>query len=209
MEIKICGITQIEEAQFLNDAKVDYAGFVFFEKSKRNISMDMAVAIGQQLHSEIKRVAVTVSPTIELVHKIQNSGFDLLQVHKNLALDVMENCHIPIWYACNIADIKQLEEAQAFISSLPEEYQKKIEGIVVDGAEYGSGKTFDWSTGKKEMIDFLKNRKFILAGGLNAQNVREGIQIFQPDVVDVSSGVEGLNGKERELVMNFVEQVRK
>ena len=55
----------------------------------------------------------------------------------------------------------------------------------------------------------MKDRSFILAGGLTPANVREGIELFHPDVVDVSSGVEGTKGKSREKIEEFVREVRK
>lgn len=216
MEIKICGITKPQEAEYLNEAKVDYAGFVFFEKSKRNVSFEQAKGILTKLDAGIQKVAVTVSPTKELVQAIEGLGFDILQVHKELSQEMMEFCHIPIWYAFNIADSKQLEAKRRFLLELPVDLQNKIVGFVVDGAEYGSGKTFDWSAFGEEGyaeagirgFDIFKERKFILAGGLNANNVREGMNTFLPDIVDVSSGVEGAFGKDKELITKFVETIR-
>ena len=57
--------------------------------------------------------------------------------------------------------------------------------------------------------ELLKDRSFILAGGLNPSNVKEGIRLLQPDVVDVSSGVEGDNGKDKNLILEFTERVKK
>ena len=76
----------------------------------------------------------------------------------------------------------------------------------MDAPDFGSGKTFDWGTGD---IKIKPNLKFILAGGLNASNVAEGIRIFGPNIVDVSSGVEGEHGKSREKIAEFVNAVRK
>ena len=60
-----------------------------------------------------------------------------------------------------------------------------------------------------DLLHKMKEKTFILAGGLKAQNVSEGIRIFLPDVVDVSSGVEGKDGKEKEKIEEFVKEVRK
>ena len=64
-EIKICGITAMEEARWLNEAGADYAGFVFYEKSKRNILIADAVEIKKCLDPSIRTVAVTVSQTVD------------------------------------------------------------------------------------------------------------------------------------------------
>lgn len=212
--IKICGITKLEETEYLNQNRVDYAGFVFFEKSKRNISISQAEELISRLDKSIQKTAVTVNPDAELVRRIEQAGFDLLQIHGNLDEAVLKTCRLPIWRAVNISSLKeakeQLERECAFENM-------QITGYVVDGAEYGSGRTFRWeTTGKSaeaaaftELLQRMKEKTFVLAGGLRAENVSEGIRIFSPDVVDVSSGVEGENGKEKDKIENFVKEVRK
>ncbi len=206
MKIKICGLTRPQEAQYLNEFQVDYAGFVFFEKSKRNVSMEQAKEIARCLSPEIKKVAVTVSPDVQMVRQIQEGGFDILQVHRELTEAVLESAEIPVWYAFNIADEQEFLQKQAFLETLPEALSDKIEAIVVDGAEYGSGRPFDWQ--KSRHLKKIGARKFVLAGGLDAANVAEGIAFYQPDIVDVSSGVEGSFGKEEKRIGQFVQAAR-
>ena len=213
MEIKICGLTKEIEAEYLNAANVDYAGFVFFEKSKRNITIEQAKRIGYKLAPSIRKVAVTVSPDIKLVNQIETAGFDILQVHKELSREVLEAVHIPVWYAFNVTSPGEMPEQQ-FLQELPKELSDKIEAIVVDGAQYGSGKTFDWKKGveikqSQQEMNIFANRKFVLAGGLNPENVAEGIRIFEPDIVDVSSGVEEAGKKDEQRILSFVQQVCK
>jgi phosphoribosylanthranilate isomerase len=89
--------------------------------------------------------------------------------------------------------------------------EKGITGILIDAADFGSGKSFDW-TGAKETLNLdrrWRGMDFILAGGLNPGNVEEGIRIFEPDIVDVSSGVEGEAGKDREKIKQFVYKVQR
>lgn len=214
-QIKICGITKPEETEYLNQNKVDYAGFVIFEKSNRNVSISQAKRLMKLLDKNVKRIAVTVSPDEELVQGIAQAGFDILQVHGELKESVLKSCKLPIWRAVNIQNIReakeQLEQEQAFSNP-------KIAGFVVDGASYGSGKTFQWEEFDENaseaeafagLFQKMKGKTFILAGGLKAGNVSEGIRIFSPDVVDVSSGVEGKDGKEKEKIKEFVKEVRK
>lgn len=211
MEIKICGITTKEEAGYLNENDVNYAGFVFFEKSKRNLSIAEAQSIFPVLKDGIKKVAVMVSPTADFIKEVQESGIEILQIHKELSVEVLEAAKLPVWYAFNVADPVQLAAKKKFLEELPEHLAGKIEAIVVDAANYGSGETFDWTVGidKDALSIVFKNRKFILAGGLKPSNVQEGIGIYHPDVVDVSSGVEGENGKkDRQVVKEFVGKVR-
>lgn len=209
MEVKICGVTDPREAVFLNEAGADYAGFVFFEKSKRNVTMEQAVKIQKALHPRIKKVAVAVAPEADFAKKIEDAGFDILQVHKALDIKILENTGIPIWLAVNIADEIQLEETNAFLESLPEALGNKITAIVVDGANYGGGETFDWEKNNEiRKLPAFAKRKFVLAGGLNETNVTEGIRRFLPDIVDVSSGVEGTCGKDSDKINAFIRKVR-
>ena len=206
VKIKICGIRTPAEAGYLNDAKADYAGCVFYEPSKRFVTDDQAEKILKALDANIGRVAVTVSPTADDVRRIESLGFDILQVHKDLSLEVLDKVSIPVWYAVNIADASKYEEAVRFIDELPKELAAKIEGILADAPDFGSGRTFDW----KECSRIgTGDRLFILAGGLRSENVAEGIRVFEPDIVDVSSAVEKDNGKDRELIDEFVRAVRK
>ena len=218
VKIKICGIRTPEEADYLNRAKVEYAGCVFYEPSKRYVTFDQAAEVLDKLDKNIVRVAVTVSPDIDLARTVADLGFDILQVHKELSKDVMVSFPLPIWYACNISDKSRMAESLGFMEELSTEERSKIQGILMDAPDFGSGKTFDWDI--DDVPAFRKSRrllkagtqspptKFILAGGLNADNVARGIEIFGPDIVDVSSGVEGEEGKDEEKIMRFVDAVR-
>lgn len=202
-QIKICGITRAEEASYLNEIHADYAGFVFWERSRRNVSFAQAEEICKFLHKDIKRVAVTVSPDLDLLERIERARFDILQVHGRLRKEVVRQCSLPIWRACNLQKPEDLQKLERL---------EKITGYVLDAETAGSGKAFDWSAGRemmKRMRETLfMGRKFILAGGLNAQNVTEAVKIFKPDIVDVSSGVESVREKTRALVREFSEAVR-
>ena len=213
-KIKICGITSEEEAVYLNEAGADYAGFVFYPPSKRNISLEIAKDISKLLSPTIKCVAVTVSPNPELVQKIINGGFDVIQIHGKLDRELIKQITIPIWYAVNVSRAEDVEKAENHIKSLPTDLGSKIEGIVIDGAGFGSGKTFDWNRENQRwrVNDIFENRKFILAGGLTVENVMTGIETFKPDIVDVSSGVEiksveSFRGKDPDKIKAFCKQV--
>lgn len=206
MKIKICGITRPEEASYLNEAGADYAGFVFHPPSRRNVTLAQAKTIMSCLNREIRRVAVLVSPSAALVEEVQNAGFDILQIHGNLNPGL--TVKIPLWYAVNIADPAAIAEKTELLGRLPAAIAEKITGIVVDGAEYGGGKPFDWTGRRWREAEIFKGRSFILAGGLNEENVQTGIRLFAPDVVDVSSGVEGIDGKDREKLNLFIRKVR-
>lgn len=205
-KIKICGLSRPGDIEAVNEAGADYAGFVFFEKSKRNISPDRAASLLRNLSESIKSVAVCVSPTSEDLKIYSETGFDIIQIHGKVPHDALADRGIPLWQAVNISD--GIREEQ-FLQ------HPRIEGYVVDGANYGGGKTFGWESdenfAKSILQPFQKalgKRTFILAGGLNEQNVTDGIRIFSPDIVDVSSGVEENGIKNRKLIDAFIRKVR-
>ena len=197
--IKVCGLTDVTEAAYLNKNKINFAGFVlFFPKSKRNISIEQAEKIMTELDDNIKKVAVVVSPNKEQISQINDSIFDYIQIHGETSDDVLEMAKLPILKAFNIDDMNELER-----------YKKndKIKGFVFDAAKPGSGKAFDWNILKKIECE---EKLLILAGGLNVRNVKEAVEFVNPDVVDVSSGVEYDNevGKDPEKIEEFANQVR-
>ena len=227
-KIKICGITTEEELQWLIDEQVEYTGFVIWEKSKRYCSIEKAKEIVKKAKAGgIKTVAVTVSPGLELVQKIEAAGFDVLQVHGELEREVAERTKLPIWRAVNLNGWEELEEAKQKIAVETGYRKGVIKAVLADAKEYGSGKTFGWDsfqTGEEKLqqtyFEFRKELNeqqiaFILAGGLNEANVKRGISIFKPDIVDVSSGVEKEEtgktgtGKDRAKIKEFVQCVRR
>ena len=211
MKIKICGITNEKEADYLNDNKVDFAGFVFYEKSKRNITIDKARLIMNRLDSNIKKVAVMVSPTLEEVIDKEDDGFDVIQIHGEIDEAILDRTRKKVWCAINLSDEEYDDKMRWLMGLKPNQY-RKITGIVIDSKNFGSGQTFDW----QQNIDKLeskvfKDKTFILAGGLNSDNVGEAISILHPDIVDVSSGVEAnvdKVGKEKRLIDDFVLAVK-
>lgn len=157
-----------------------------------------------------KKVAVTVSPDAAQIKTLQQMKFDIIQMHGKLSEDAITAAELPVWYAINLSDPEEFEAKTKSFFELPEELQQKITAIVVDGAGYGGGQSFDWQ--KQLNIDrqagIFAGRKFVLAGGLHAGNVAEGIQLFDPDIVDVSSGVEEKDQKEEALIKQFVTCVK-
>lgn len=138
MKIKICGLTMPEEIAYIIDNAVEYCGMVlFFPKSKRNLSIERAAELINELQVVVKQkstdgtlggaseagevdveayngpkiVAVTVSPTAEQVSQITKCGFNIIQIHGELRQDVLDTCEIPIIRAYNSSDIPDLSGA--------------------------------------------------------------------------------------------------
>lgn len=215
-KIKICGLTSAEEAAWIVEESVDYAGIVmFYPKSHRDMTVAQAKELipilkqGRALSGEpILTVAVTVSPTSEQVNEIQAAGFDRIQVHGELSKASFDAIQIPMIRAFNGFDREACEKFHNC---------EKVEAYLFDAGKPGSGQTFDWDVLRKLPRD---EKKIFLAGGLNADNIKQAIREVAPDVVDVSSGVErevpvGAEqigsirvGKDRDKIRAFVKAVR-
>lgn len=198
--IKICGLVSEEDVAIVNKLPIDYAGFVlFYPKSKRNLTVEMAAGLIRRLKPSIKPVAVTVSPTLQQVKEIEKTGFAVLQVHNTLDKEVEKYTTLPIFRAVNVE--KEKDVWTAFL-----EASEKIQYLVFDGKNPGSGKSFDWGF-LKESVD--NTSRIMLAGGLHEGNVKEAINLVHPGIVDVSSGVENAqgHGKDKGKVERFVRAV--
>lgn len=205
-KIKICGIRNDSDVDIISKYLPEYAGFVFYEKSKRNLSYEEAERLLSMTDKRIKKAAVVVSPDVSVIRRLNDMDFDLIQIHGELHPDVIDAADKDIWRAVNLSEDSDMNR---IIAEIEEKSDKKIKGIVCDGAGYGAGKTFNWRKSKRLLKAGVNSPPmFILAGGLDEKNVLEGIDIFSPDVVDVSSSVENENGKDEELVKRFIETVR-
>ena len=110
VQVKICGLTSMDDVHIIEKYGADYAGMVlYYPKSKRNIDINLAAVLVAQLKkSDIKSVAVVVSPDVSQLEAIQNAGFDYIQIHGELSDDVYNACSVRIIRAVNIKH--QLEE---------------------------------------------------------------------------------------------------
>ena len=196
-KIKICGLFRECDITAVNEAQPDYAGFIIdFPKSHRNVTPGEAAALRKLLAPGIKAVGVFVNRPAEAVAEAAKLiGLDIIQRHVDEDEAYIEKVRDlskkPVWKAFKIrngADIKA-----AALSSADE--------VLLDNG-YGTGEAFDWSA----VGDF--KRPFILAGGLNALNIKEAIGTLAPDIVDVSSGVETDKLKDAEKIRLCVDEVR-
>ena len=208
VEVKICGLTSEADVQILEKCGADYAGMVlYYPKSRRNIDIALAESFVTRLKkSDIKTVAVVVSPDISQLETIQNAGFDYIQIHGELSEDVYDGCNIGIIRAVNI---KRQSEDDIYLETKRWRSLDKVKGLLFDAGVPGSGKAFDWNS--LEKVD-CGNKKLFLAGGLTPDNVRTAIEAVNPDVVDISSGVEyddlTVKGKDENKVKTFIQNAK-
>jgi phosphoribosylanthranilate isomerase len=204
MKIKICGISTIESAIAAESAGAEYIGFVFFEKSPRNVTPKQAAEIATHLKNETKKVALVVDASDEFLENIlREFNPDFIQLHgkENGArtLEIKNKFGKKIIKAISVEsadDLKKAEEFKAIADYILFD-AKPPKNSVLPG---GNGVSFDWNILK----NFSGDYNWILSGGLNTQNVSEAIKLTHAKFVDVSSGVESSAGvKDLEKIKEF------
>jgi len=184
-KIKICGIKREDEVDILNRFPVSYAGFIF-AKSKRQVTIEKCNELSSKLRQDIKRVGVFVNEPLDSLLKIITScHLDVVQLHGDETVDYIKEIPIKVWKTIPIKDKDSLLRVQIYEDNVDgilfETYHKSLKG--------GTGETFDWSL-LRVSKNIAHSYERILAGGLNANNIREAIEVVEPDVLDLNSGLE-------------------
>lgn len=200
--VKVCGITNLEDALAACDAGANALGFVVAEEGKRrgrHVSPENALAIIEKLPPFVTTVAVCVNSTLsELVHLL--AFVDLVQMHGEESPDLLPMGHL---------GIKAFRAGPDFRAEEMKEYRTRawlLDAYVPD-AHGGTGTVCDWEVAQ---IAARLGTPLILAGGLTPENVGEAIQRVAPFAVDVSSGVEREPGKkDHDRIRTFIDNVRK
>jgi len=198
--VKICGITNPEDASLCLSAGTDALGFNFFPGSSRSIEPDESIPWIRDLGNKADRVAVVVNASEELLEKIRAAGcFEAVQFHGDESPEFCVQAGFPRWIkAIRVSGPDVVAGSLTFPTP----------NILFDGwtakAYGGTGQRLDWD-GVRDFVLAHPDRRFILAGGLTAQNVRQAIRIVRPHAVDVASGVElSPRKKDEYLVREFI-----
>ncbi len=201
VRIKICGITNIEDALFSVERGAHALGFVFYKNSKRYIDAESTHGIISRLPPFVTTVGVFVNEDMETIRKIKGiTGIDLVQLHGDETPAFCNDLGMNYIKACRVSDRSKLDEIGYYNTNLI-----LLDSHSKDGYG-GTGEVFDWDLIKE--VNF-KNKRIILSGGLNPFNVKEAVGKIRPDAVDVSSGVESKPGrKDREKIKKFIEAVK-
>lgn len=200
-KIKICGITNLDDAMAAADAGADALGFVFFKKSPRYITPEKAAAIISKLPVFTTTVGVFVDERPEEILKIvEETAIDVLQLHGE---EPPESCLLPrrVIKGIRIKSLVSLEPLS--------EYQDVVSAFLLDTFEPhipgGTGQVFNWDIA----IEAKKFGRIILAGGLTPENISEAVRRVKPYGVDVSSGVEIEKGKkDHQKIRLFIERAK-
>lgn len=204
MEIKICGLTLPEEAAECAELGADAIGMVFFPKSPRHLTPDMAKAICLALPQEVARVGVFVNAREkEILQIAEECGLTWIQLHGNEAPGLAENLSragfgvIKAFFSGKKPDFSQMSgyPADAFLVECGKGF---LPG--------GNAITWNW----EEARGVSRAGPLILAGGLCSDNVEEAVSKALPEALDLSSGVEASPGrKDPDKVRSFIEKARK
>ncbi len=202
VKVKICGITNLEDALAAFFSGADAIGFVFYKKSPRCIASLKASRISKILPNSIKRVGVFVnSPERQIKEIARKCNLDMLQFHGDETPDFCSRF-------LRFKVIKAFRVSRGFDFSKLLKYKRcsfLFDGFIKN--KYGgTGRKFDWSLLKdKAKI----RREVFLSGGLNTSNVKKALKIVKPDWVDVSGGVELAPGiKSHKKIKEFINLVK-
>jgi phosphoribosylanthranilate isomerase len=207
--VKICGLKTPAALDAALEAGADMVGFVFFPPSPRNLDIEAARLLGEQVQGRARKVALSVDATdAELDRVVEALKPDMLQLHgketpERVAV-VQSRFHLPVMKALPIEQGSDLTPVRL--------YEKVADWLLFDGRAPrnatrpgGLGKTFDWA-----LLENLDVKiPFMLSGGLDAGNVAEALRITHAPAVDVSSGVERAPGeKDVEKIRAFISAAR-
>ena len=197
MQVKICGITNSEDARAAVDAGADAIGLIFFQASKRCINERRAADIVAQLPPYTSINALFVNPTEAEVRTVLSVvDVSQIQFHGEESSAFCEHFDRPYVKSIPVVDTQRMQSLIADHTNA----RAYLFDTHVPGKHGGTGETFDWTKMPEKNIGYR-----ILAGGLDTKNVAKAINISRPDAVDVSSGVESQPGtKNHETLERFI-----
>ena len=205
VEIKICGINSFESAKASIGA--EYIGFVFYQKSPRFLNAFDAKEIATYLDPNQKKVGLFVNADINVIKHISEFvNLDMIQLHGDETINdikaIKNMIKKPIIKALSVSTFKDVKNF------------KKLEGVcdmllfdtkTSEGISGGTGLSFDWSLLKNIKLE----KKWMLAGGLNINNVEDALSITNAPVIDISSGVEIEKGiKFEKKIKNLINHLK-
>lgn len=204
-KVKICGITNLEDALLSAKFGADALGFNFYAKSPRYISPEKAREIIEQLPKKILKVGVFVNESLDKIAEIADiAKLDALQLHGEETPEFARELKAKT----NLEIIKAFRVSPEF---KPEDvFQYEVDAILLDAynpkEHGGTGETFDWKIAKKVQEIFPT---MYLAGGLSEENVNNAIKIVQPFAIDACSLIEKEKGRKDAMkTQSFVQTVK-
>jgi phosphoribosylanthranilate isomerase len=215
--VKICGITNLEDALTAVGAGADALGFVFYEKSPRYVSPEVTHAIVRKLPQQIEKVGVFAGDGIKhCVDTAKECGLAAVQVHISSLLGSSPSASAGLQAVCSpnpvrvylAWPIRWLIDGQT-----QPDFRELLDTIFLDSGTSerpgGTAQVFDWRKAAPVIQSISSKVKVVVAGGLTPTNVAEAMRILKPWGVDVASGVEATPGKkDPQKVRAFISAVR-
>lgn len=196
-KVKICGLMEPEHVEAAVEAGADAVGFVF-APSRRRVAIAQAKELARLVPEHVMKIGVFVNAEQgELEQAFREVPLDFIQYHGGESSEFIEKVGLP---SIKVLSVRGGDDVM-------EVHDDNTEYVLFDtpGTEFrgGSGKVFDWS-----LLKDVPRERMILAGGLNAQNVKEAVRQVRPFMVDVSSGVEIEHKKDETLIREFIQAVK-
>ena len=204
LKIKICGITNPDDAKAAIDAGADALGFVFYKTSPRCVQADVVRRIVASLPPFVLPVGVFVNEDLKIVRDVIDScGLAVAQLHGEETAAYCEQLGRPVWKAV------RLKNAGSFLALAEYKGRAGVRGFLIDAysesAYGGTGQNADWALA----AEAARTAPVVLAGGLTPENVRDAVRTVKPYGVDVSSGVEASPGKkDHHKLTAFIQAVK-
>lgn len=200
MKIKICGITNYEDAKLACDLGADAIGFIFYKKSKRSVEAEEVKNIISKLPAFILKVGVFVNERIDIVNQImQDCKLNIAQLHGDENVEYLNEINFPAVKALRISNNYDYNILKQYLNF----------NILLDtfnNNEFGgTGTNFKWDTIPSDI-----KSKIILAGGIKEENLEEIFSNILPYAIDVSSSLEEFPGKKnKSKMLSFFEKYNK
>ncbi len=212
LHIKICGLTNVEDALSAAEAGADLLGMIFYPLSPRYVTVDQAReivgAVRDTGFEHVRLVGVTVNaPRYFLDRLLEDVGVDLIQLHGDEAPVILTDYMGRAYKALRPHSEEELDlDAPWFLDIGPREGPRLLIDAALKGAYGGTGTLANWHTARR----LARRFPILLAGGLTPENVADAVRTVRPWGVDVSSGVEAKPGrKDPEKVRAFIREARR
>ncbi len=198
MKVKICGITNYEDAKVCADYGADAVGFIFSYKSKRYVNFDVAEEIISKLPDELLKVGVFVNESINIIRRIVKlTNINLVQLHGYERPNYLSELDVPIIKSFRVSDDFDFNQLNDFKDC------RFLFDTYTPGEFGGTGKTFNW-----DLIPTEIRGEIILAGGISIDNIEKIKKVINPYMVDLSSSLESFPGKkDKTKVKDFLNKV--